>query len=229
VSHDLAPDLPSERTAHSAASRPIPSASLARGGPTPYPQAQSSPSANTAVEPSIAPGIASRTSGCIALGASAVTDQRTSKVRENRLRRAAARQGFVLRKSRRRDVRALDYGEVWLERAASRGVASPNADVDSRSDVRDDCALRFRSLDELEAFLDHQPPHGERSRPERPDGPDPPFLNMVVMIAPGVAKRLGDCTLHEASRYLSVRPITSHPSDSTFQAPPHVGEATHCQ
>jgi hypothetical protein len=32
------------------------------------------------------------------------------KVRENRLRRAAARQGLTLNKSRRRDPRALDYG-----------------------------------------------------------------------------------------------------------------------
>jgi len=36
------------------------------------------------------------------------------KVRENRLRRMAARQGFQLAKSRRRDDRALDYGRYWL-------------------------------------------------------------------------------------------------------------------
>ena len=36
------------------------------------------------------------------------------KVRENRLRRAAARQGLRLEKSRRRDERALDYGRYWL-------------------------------------------------------------------------------------------------------------------
>lgn len=32
------------------------------------------------------------------------------KVRENRLRRMAQRQGFLLRKSRRRDPLAIDYG-----------------------------------------------------------------------------------------------------------------------
>src|SRR5689334_15681652 len=35
------------------------------------------------------------------------------KTRENRLRRAARRQGFVLRKSRRRDPEAYDYG-LWM-------------------------------------------------------------------------------------------------------------------
>lgn len=36
------------------------------------------------------------------------------KVRENRLRRMADRQGLTLRKSRRRDPRAPDYGVYWL-------------------------------------------------------------------------------------------------------------------
>jgi hypothetical protein len=36
------------------------------------------------------------------------------KVRENRLRRMAQRQGLRLIKSRRRDPRALDYGTYWL-------------------------------------------------------------------------------------------------------------------
>ena len=36
----------------------------------------------------------------------------STKVRENRLRRSAARQGLRLVKSRRRDRRALDYG-LW--------------------------------------------------------------------------------------------------------------------
>ena len=46
------------------------------------------------------------------------------KVRENRLRRAAERQGLMLRKSRRRDARALDSGTYWLikgERGKVRG------------------------------------------------------------------------------------------------------------
>ena len=36
------------------------------------------------------------------------------KVRENRLRRMAERQGLRLVKSRRRDPRAYDYGGYWL-------------------------------------------------------------------------------------------------------------------
>lgn len=38
----------------------------------------------------------------------------TGDVRENRLRRMAQRQGLALRKSRRRDPRAVDYGGYWL-------------------------------------------------------------------------------------------------------------------
>ncbi len=36
------------------------------------------------------------------------------KVRENRLRRAAERQGLALHKSRTRDPRALDYDRWWI-------------------------------------------------------------------------------------------------------------------
>jgi hypothetical protein len=36
------------------------------------------------------------------------------KVRENRLRRMATRQGFRLEKSRRRDPMALDYGLYYI-------------------------------------------------------------------------------------------------------------------
>ena len=73
----------------------------------------------------------------------------TEKVRENRLRRMAERQGFALHKKRRHDPRALDYGEVWL-----RPVAAPNPE---RSD---DAAIGpFRdeggrsALDHVEEWL----------------------------------------------------------------------------
>lgn len=42
-----------------------------------------------------------------------MTDEQV-KVFENRCRRAAQRQGLYLAKSRRRDPRALDYGNYWL-------------------------------------------------------------------------------------------------------------------
>jgi hypothetical protein len=38
------------------------------------------------------------------------------KARENRARRMAGRQGFTLRRSRRRDPLAIDYGVYWLHR-----------------------------------------------------------------------------------------------------------------
>lgn len=37
-----------------------------------------------------------------------------NKIRENRLRATAKRQGLVLHRSPRRDPRALDYGLYWL-------------------------------------------------------------------------------------------------------------------
>lgn len=43
-----------------------------------------------------------------------MTTSTDEKVRENRLRRMAERQGLKLQKSRRRDPRALDYGKYWL-------------------------------------------------------------------------------------------------------------------
>lgn len=44
------------------------------------------------------------------------------KVRENRLRRMAERQGLKLEKSRRRDPRATDYGTYRLTDAATGAV-----------------------------------------------------------------------------------------------------------
>ena len=38
----------------------------------------------------------------------------SDKARENRARRSAERQGLKLKKSGRRDPRALDYGGYWL-------------------------------------------------------------------------------------------------------------------
>jgi hypothetical protein len=47
----------------------------------------------------------------------------SDKVRENRLRRAAQRQGLVLEKSRSRDPRAIDYGTYQLRDEAGKVVA----------------------------------------------------------------------------------------------------------
>ena len=65
-----------------------------------------------------------------------VTDN-AEKVRENRLRRAADRQGFKLRKSARRDPRALDYG-IWYLTSATGTTQAPEQGM---------------TLDEIEQYL----------------------------------------------------------------------------
>jgi hypothetical protein len=60
------------------------------------------------------------------------------KVRENRIRRMAQRQGYRLIKSRRRDRRALDYGGYWLHNDRNSAVLG----------ARDGA-----SLDEVEEYL----------------------------------------------------------------------------
>jgi hypothetical protein len=53
------------------------------------------------------------------IGLGILADMSTStqdKVRENRLRRMAERQGLALQKNRRRDPYAADYGLFWLRR-----------------------------------------------------------------------------------------------------------------
>jgi hypothetical protein len=46
------------------------------------------------------------------------------KIRENRLRRAAERQGLQLMKSRRRDPRAIDFGTYQLVDPATNSLAA---------------------------------------------------------------------------------------------------------
>lgn len=60
------------------------------------------------------------------------------KVRENRLRRMARRQGLELVKSRRRDPRAIDYGLYWLVKATA---AEPQT------------GQHGMTLDQIEAYL----------------------------------------------------------------------------
>lgn len=60
--------------------------------------------------------------------------EQTDKIRENRLRRMAARQGYALRKTRRIDTRAKDYGTYSL--------------VPDKGKPKE-----FASIDDLEEFL----------------------------------------------------------------------------
>ena len=65
------------------------------------------------------------------------------KVRENRLRRVADRQGLKLRRSRRRDPQAIDYGLYALTAQDGRGfthLQGPNS-------------IYALSLDEVEEYL----------------------------------------------------------------------------
>lgn len=72
---------------------------------------------------SITSGISSSLTSSITSGMlSGMTDD--EKVRENRLRRMAARQGLTLQKSRARDNRSLTYGTYWLLDASTRGVVA---------------------------------------------------------------------------------------------------------
>lgn len=83
------------------------------------------------------------TSGMLSSMTHSITDQ-SEKVRENRLRRAAQRQGLILIKSRRRDPRALDYGKYNLI-ADTAGNRAPDAQA-----RREPCEL---SLDDVERQL----------------------------------------------------------------------------
>ena len=61
------------------------------------------------------------------------------KVRENRMRRMAQRQGWRLIKSKRRDPRAVDFGQFWLVDIYTNGAVTGG---------------QFGiSLDEVEEFL----------------------------------------------------------------------------
>lgn len=64
------------------------------------------------------------------------------KVRENRLRRMAERQGLQLQKSRRRDPRAYDYGSYQLVDTATNVMAAGNHQTGYGLD-----------LDQVEAWL----------------------------------------------------------------------------
>ena len=61
------------------------------------------------------------------------------KVRENRLRRIATRRGYEIRKSRRRDPHALNYGSFTLVNSTVGGAMYHFTDV---------------SLDDIETFFD---------------------------------------------------------------------------
>jgi hypothetical protein len=80
-------------------------------------------------------------------------DSMGDKIRENRLRRMAERQGLRLRKSRRRDPRALGYGTYDLVQDSDNHMVSPEQ----------------MTLDEIEQWLtsDHPEPKSESKGPRK--------------------------------------------------------------
>ena len=73
------------------------------------------------------------------------------KVRENRLRRMASRQGYRLQKSRRRDPRALGFGTFTLVKDKT------NASSNQRTDNPGGNAVDV-DLDEIEQVLRGESP-----------------------------------------------------------------------
>jgi hypothetical protein len=69
------------------------------------------------------------------------------KVRENRMRRMADRQGMVLRKSGRRDPRAVDYGMYVLIDAATDAVVAGLSDAGRAAFTLDDAEAYLTSDD----------------------------------------------------------------------------------
>jgi hypothetical protein len=76
------------------------------------------------------------------------SDMTDEKVRENKARRMARRQGLRLIKSRRRDPYALDYGHYWLADISTNLLL-----IGGEWGV---------SLDEIEAWLTGEDDHGIR-------------------------------------------------------------------
>jgi hypothetical protein len=75
----------------------------------------------------------------------------SAKVRENRLRRMAHRQGFRVTKSRRRDHRARDYGTFWL---VGKGYLTADDDyfIPADETISEPRPIGF-TIDELEEAL----------------------------------------------------------------------------
>ena len=76
------------------------------------------------------------------------------KIRENRLRRMAERQGVALVKSRRRDPRALDYGKYMIVDPTTTGIVQGAGSAGPCMD-----------LDDVEAWLTTPGQEEERGKP----------------------------------------------------------------
>lgn len=93
--------------------------------------------------------------GIIRDPASATLTDVREKVRGNRVRRLASRQGLHLRKSRRRDRRALDYNRWTIVDAATHVVLAGQGPTGRPS----------LTLEEVEAYLEHGPTRTRQMMP----------------------------------------------------------------
>lgn len=60
-----------------------------------------------------------------------MTEDQAFKVRENRLRRAAARQDLRISKARRMDPRAVDYGRYYVHDGHTNTVVAELPDIEA--------------------------------------------------------------------------------------------------
>lgn len=77
----------------------------------------------------------------------------SQKARENRLRRMADRQGLLLVKSRRRDPRALDYGQYVLVEDTAGNREGLGRQRGGQAAISDFANGHGRSLDDIERVL----------------------------------------------------------------------------
>lgn len=97
------------------------------------------------------------------------TEANDLKVRENRLRRAAARQGLFLSRRRRRDVNALDFGRYALFRDGQPAYGVGHGGIYGLTLSQVEAILAARAKDES------QPPPAEpvAAPPQPQPGPHP--------------------------------------------------------
>jgi hypothetical protein len=91
----------------------------------------------------------------------------SDKVRENRLRRTAERQGLLLRKSRRRNPHAIDYGCFWLIDRLHQAIVFPADQLCANLDHIEDWLTR--SAEPHTPSAEIPPATGPQSTPA-PDG-----------------------------------------------------------
>ena len=99
------------------------------------------------------------------------------KTYENRLRRMAARQGLMLKKSRRRDPRALDYRKYWLIQTSTGVLWAGGEEGMDLADVEESLAsdpkIQATVVPEPDQVVRDQHPSVDTAALRAPGGLDP--------------------------------------------------------